>query len=589
MTFRPLIVSALALTLLSCDGSPLPEVKQPGEATDEMTLATRAVAEYARRVMEEERLPGLAVGLTHRDGWVWTGAYGVADLKLATPLTTEHMFEIGSISKMFTALSLLGLRDEGRFDPRAPVTASLPWFEAGGDGGAITGHHLLSHTSGIVANRDDVVGSWYMAHALRERPSRLAPGERFAYSNVGYQVLHAMLETLEERSITEVFAERIFEPLGMTSSRAGFTTAMREHMAVGYQPLYDDRPPHRSHPQVEAPWGEYDIGDGNVVSTPADLAAFLRMLLNRGATPAGGRIVSEESFELFMNPPGVKALHSEKRHYGYGIFAVRTGEGHTRLSHGGGMVGYITALEGDLDTGMGAVAFTNAMSDAPFLITSYALDALHAAAAGEPIPDPLPPVDLMKVAEAADYAGSYREPGGDRVLEVTAEGEALFLSSPSWADGTRVQLESAGRGDGFLAHHPEIEGLDLFLLCFGRDDDERVVELYHGEDWYVGDGYDGPTVFEAPERWRAYRGHYRSYSPWLSNFRVVLRKGELLVFTAGSAESGVGFERLTEIEPGVFAVGEQPTPERLVFDSVVDGKALRAVWSGHPFYRFFTP
>lgn len=92
-----------------------------------------------------------------------------------------------------------------------------------------------------------------------------------------------------------------------------------------------------------------------------------------------------------------------------------------------------------------------------------------------------------------------------------------------------------------------------------------------------------------PERWRAYRGHYRSYSPWLSNFRVALRKGDLVVLTTEGAESSLGHETLTELEPGVFRIGEPPNAERLVFDSVVEGQALRAVWSGQPLYRAFTP
>ena len=143
--------------------------------------------------------------------------------------------------------------------------------------------------------------------------------------------------------------------------------------------------------------------------------------------------------------------------------------------------------------------------------------------------------------------------------------------------------------DALFALHPQIEGLDRFLFRFGRNEAGEVVEVFHGEDWYVGEKYAGPLEFEVPEPWRAYAGHYRCHSPWFSNFRVLLRKGELLLVTPRSAETPFRVHRLVELEPGVFQIGEGPSPERLRFDSVVDGEALRAVWTGQAFYRFFTP
>lgn len=260
------------------------EIAPPAETG--LAAACRTVEAYAQRLLEEENAPGLAVALTSRDGWQWVGAWGMADLKLGRP-TAYHLFEIGSISKTFTALALLQLAEEGRFDPQAPVTDYLPWFRVQSDHPPITGHHLPTHSSGLPANRDDIPGSWYMAYAVRERSTGTPPGERFAYSNVGYQILSVLLETLERRPIREVIGERILGPLAMSASRASFTTALRDRLAVGYQRLYDDRPYHHSHPLVEATWLEYEVGDGNAIATPGDLAAFLRMLLNRGQGPAG--------------------------------------------------------------------------------------------------------------------------------------------------------------------------------------------------------------------------------------------------------------------------------------------------------------
>jgi CubicO group peptidase (beta-lactamase class C family) len=598
------LIFVLGALLAGCGGAPVDAPRVPSApggvhgtfdgAPEQLAPALRAIDGYARRLLEESRTPGASVALTSRDGWLWQRSYGVADRESGRPVDAETLFQVGSISKTFTAVALLDLREEGRFDPQAEVTELLPWFAIENPFEPLTAHHLLTHTAGLPANRDDVPGSEYMVYALRERQVGYPPGEHFAYSNIGYQVLSAILETLDRRPVWESVGERIFEPLGMASSRARITLEPDDRTAVGYQPAYDDRPPHRSHPLVPSPAFEYAIGDGNVLSTATDLAAFLRMLLRRGEGPSG-ELLTDGSFELLLGDPEIPAFGSDEYHYGYGVMVRRTDDGHTRIQHSGGMLGFVSDMVGDLDTGYGAVALVNALGSVPMRITAYAVDALNAAAAGEPIPDPPPPPgDPFSIGNAADYAGVYRAAAGDRELHFTADGDRLYLDSPGWELAEPVPVERYGRAaDALYARHPDLPELELFLLRFARDgdgdEDGRVVELFHGPDRYLAAGYDGPVDFPLPESWHAYPGHYRSYSPWLSNFRVVLRKGELMVLTAGGPESTLGATPLAELEPGLFRVGEEPTAERLRFDAVVEGHALRATWSGHPFYRTFSP
>ena len=149
-------------------------------------------------------------------------------------------------------------------------------------------------------------------------------------------------------------------------------------------------------------------------------------------------------------------------------------------------------------------------------------------------------------------------------------------------------LEPYYEDDTFIVPHP---AYDRFVFRFGRQaDGGEVVELFHGADWYVNDRYQGPTSFGTPPEWDAFPGHYRAHNPWATNFRVVRRKGQLwLVFPV--APDGFEDEQpLVPLGDGSFRAGADDTsPERVRFDVVVDGKALRAVLSDGVYERDFTP
>ncbi len=582
---------ALLVSLLA---SPAVARTEAVQAESVQSEAARLQPAWARidalvaRTMRERNTPGMALAVTTREGILRTSVYGYADLKSRAPVTPQTLFEIGSISKSFTAVALLQLRDGGRFDPREPVTKYLPWFQIRSAFAPITGHDLLTHASGLPRDRDDIPSSLYQAAALRERTAGFAPGSRFAYSNINYQVLGYVIEEIEGRPYPEVIRERILRPLGMTASEPAITHETRKRLAVGYEPFYDDRPSHPSHPLVEATWLEYAAGDGSIASTPEDLAAYLRMLLNRGAGPHG-RILSAEGFSLLtQRAMKTDSEDGSERHYGYGVALSEEG-GHTLLSHGGGMVGYASYIVADLDDGLGAAALVNGPGD-PAGVSRFALEAARAALKGKDPPEPPPADSPESVPGAVQYAGTYtaadgpptapsvgRDMAGDgKALRLVAEKERLILLY----DGRRIALEPRGR-DAFFVNHPDFA---LFLLRFAREKD-TVVEAAHGGDWYVNDRYAGPREFSPPVEWAAYPGHYRTQHPWFHNFRLVPRKGKLwLVMPEGDEEE------LVSAGPGEFRLASGAlAAETLRLDTVVRGQALRANLSGVDFYRTFTP
>jgi len=555
------VVSAWWLSCVSC-------VAGPAAQSDPLADAWRRIDEHVTARMRDQNTPGLALAITSRDRLLHVGTYGLANVDAKRPVTPDTLFEIGSISKSFTAIALLQLRDQGAFDPQAPITKYLPWFSIKSAFRPITGHDLLSHTSGLPRDRDDVPSSPYQAYGVREREAGYEPGVHYAYSNVGFQVLGYALESIAKHPYPEVIAERILRPLGMTATEAQFTHETRPRLAVGYERMYDDRPGHPSHPLVPATWLEYAAGDGSIVSTAADMAAYARMLLNKGAGPNGRRVLSEEGFALLTQ----RAIGTgENSWYGYGMGSVER-DGSRYLSHSGGMVGYSSMLVVAPDLGLAAVVMVNGPGDA----ASVARDAVLVASSalrGESLP-PVPSLeDRTRVANPREFAGEYRADSGGPLV-VQAHGERLLIG----VDGSAVAAAERRGTDTFFVNSP---AMDRFLLRFQRSGG-KVTSATHGNHTYVA-GPAHERQPRTPSGWEAYPGHYRTTHAWFNNFRIVVRGDRLFLVSPDGSET-----TMEALAPGLFKE-EGPSSERLRFDSLVGGQALRANLSGVDYYRVFTP
>jgi CubicO group peptidase (beta-lactamase class C family) len=477
------------------------------------------------------------------------------------------------------ALALMQMREEGKFDPSQPITTYLPWLRIDSKYAPITGHHLLSHTSGLPDGVPlELIGP--------DQPlwTGFAPGEHFAYSNVGYDLLGHVLEAIDRQPMAAVLRKRILDPLGMSASEPIITNAIRPRMAIGYAPMFDDRPFPLRGALAEAPWVEFGEGAGSISSTATDMSKYLAMLINRGrdvqdSRPPSARegvvnhrIVSEETFKL-ISAPAVKApFWGEDASYGYGLW-TSAADGRTLLRHTGGMVAFSSAMHVDLTSGIGAFASVNAnlAGYRPNIVAKYALDLLRATIEGEALPAaPSTNTKPDHVPNAADFAGTFTATDGTR-FTLTAGGGRLWLA----VGDLQLALESAGP-NRFFVKHPDFE---LFLLEFGRDHN-AVVEAFHGPRCFTNDRYAGPKTFDYPSEWDAFTGHYRNDSPWFGSTRIFVRKGKL------TAEG----TPLTPLGDGVFRAGaEEWSPERISFGPVVSGHATRMKFSGVEFYRTFTP
>lgn len=497
-------------------------------------------------------------------------AYGYANLEAKTPLTTDLLFQIGSITKSFVALVLMQLHDEGKLDLHKPVLEYLPWLPLREEYGPVTTHHLLTHTSGLPDNLS------FLSSSPGERLVQSSkPGEHFHYCNAGFGILGELVVKLAGKPWRLAVQERILTPLEMTATSPTINTSIRAHSATGYQPFYADQTYPRQGRLVPSANLVMDDTAGCISSTPADMAKYARMLANRGQGPKG-RIVSEEGFKL-MSTPYIKAEEfSPTASYGYGI-AVDALDGHTILRHTGGMVAFASSIHVDLDSGVAAFASINAMQGyRPTAVTEYAVQLLRAQKESQTLPVPPAVISVMEVTEPQQYAGQFTSADG-QALEFMAEGKQLVLT----ANGRKIPLQHAG-GDAFLS---TVEGqYSDHPIAFERAEAKpaaegakpAVVEVSYGSAWFTNSTYSGPKSFTTPAEYAAYIGHYVNDGAWGGEMRVYMLKGKL--YAEDSA--------LTPLGGALFRAGEEPwSPETAEFFHIYEGKARLLKLAGMDFWR----
>ncbi|MCC6792450.1 MAG: beta-lactamase family protein, partial [Thermomicrobiales bacterium] len=538
----------------------------------------RQVMEWAGARMTADGTPGLCVAITDRERIIHTGAFGLANIDANEPVTTTHLFETGSIGKSFTAIALLQLADEGTIDLHAPVTDYLPWFSIQSRFAPITLHHLMSHTAGITSGIDFAPAGAIQVWGLREEVAVNPPGAFFHYSNLGYKVLGEVLQAVEGDTYGPIIRRRILDPLGLADSIPTIESKDRHRLAVGYGPLFDDRPWWPGRPLAPATWLETDTGDGCLAMTAADLAIYLRMLINGGAA-GDRRILSERAYGLLTQRVIPFSDEPESPWYGYGI-ATEIKDGRTTIGHGGGMVGYFSSMQADPELGLGVTTVINGPGS-PTTIAKTILNALRAAANGESIELPSA-ADRAVLTNSADFTGSYAVAGSalaDRpaAFDIATDGGDLRLTG----DGIDLALHPSG-DDSFVTQD---DAFGRLPLGFDRENGE-VVGLIHGEGYWVRQPRSAPVWPEVPEEWLAFPGHYRSHNPWTTSFRVVINRGRLWLLMPGGADGLEDRQPLAPLDDGWFRCGDDPRiPERIRFGAIVNGKALRATLSTCDFYR----
>ncbi len=510
-------------------------------------------------------IPGVVVGVTDRKKTISILSSGYSEINTRRPMTTGSLFEIGSISKSFTAITLLQLVEKGLLDLSKPVCEYLPIFKVPVAEKPITTDHLLSHSAGITSGTDLRTEGRYEVYELRHTQPDSPPGVHYHYSNMGYRALGLLAEHLYQKPYAQIIREQIFEPLQMTESYPQITHSLRRAMTPGYTDLYDDRPRPMNRPLVEAPWIESFTGEGSIASTAGDMLKYIRMLLNEGS--AGSmRVLGESGFRLLAEPIISTNIHATW--YGRGLMIPRQyHEG--VLAHSGGMVGYSSYLLADRTAGLGVILLVNYPANTIALgewLQRYILT-------GEdtPLEDSLASRWGKEGEQQVEYEGLYRDARLGEV-EIRVESGSLVLGQGGQVYG----LEPRGE-DAFYCAHPR---LSLYLLHFQRRAGQ-VCRFACGAQLFWRDSEVVEEPAPAPAYWQGLCGHYRSHSPWFPSVRILLRMGCLLLIYPDGDEVP-----LVELEHGCFREGlDELGPERVVFDCFDGAQALQLTIHGNRMFR----
>ena len=535
--------------------------------------------------------PGLALSITDHNVTRHTASLGYSDATSGRPVFDDTPFQIGSIGKSMTALALMQLVQAGRLDLNAPLSTHLPWFAPTSRYGPIALKHVMSHTAGLPSGSDFTPASRYEAYALRDVEAAWEPGERFHYSNTGYKMLGWLLEDVARAPYGVIISRRVLQPLGMNATDAVVTHPTRHRMATGHVPLHDDRPYRTGDILIPATWMQYDAGDGSPAATAGDMARYARVWLNGGRSP-NRAIVSASSFDR-MTSPVIRMSRGDayENDYGYGFGIISHAvDGHDFIGHGGSTVGFQAIMLIDRNGGLGVTLLCNGNGVDTYAPARYALQVASAVRNGGTVPQPPNLPDPHHVDNAPRYAGTYVDAASGECLLVTAHGDTLHANRT----GSNDDLSTAGAvlqhigGNSFCVPS---DAFDPFPLRFQPESggDSAMAEVYHGSTVYFREGSAPPDAGEShPGDWAALVGHYRSHAPYVSNFRVILRRGHLYIAWPNGGEERITPRLADGRVSGWFTVGApgEPSAEQVRFDPIVGGKALRVQWiGGGDFYR----
>lgn len=555
-TFLGASVSALGTSLL-----PTASFGASSDATVWDVPATDPLGQFAHGYLSTQRAPGMTVSLFNGEQ-INTRVFGWSDREAKIPVTASQPFWIGSICKSFVGIVAMQLRDEGKLDLHKPILEMMPDLPIINEFGPITTHHLLTHTSGLP--------NWLQLFACdpaQKARQQYAPGKTFAYCNLAFDTLGFLIAHLDGRSWPEAVRARIFAPLGMAGATSQMDDVVQARMPVGYHFQYRDRPCSVVDPLVPVGYVSMSNAAGSIAATPNDMGRYMRMLVNRGRGE-GGRLVSEEGFELFSKPYIAAPVLSPNASYGYGI-GVETVDGRKMLRHTGGATAFASSILVDLDGGVGAFASINAMQGfRPNPVTKLGVDLLYAAKAGHSAPVAPTVADPLECLTAAAFVGQYKSVAGESIV-VKSQGNHLSITTPRGTSSLRQlggDLFSAADGkvmDGAEAG----DGPSVFALFFERGEDgksESVTGLSYGPRWYSGEHHTGASKPASMEGARRYEGMYTTDSPWAGALRIVARNGKLWLD---------GVQEMHAQGADAFTVQGGEGVLELAFHSFLDGRA----------------
>lgn len=375
--------------------------------------------------MDRTSRPGCAVGVVQDGAFLLRRGYGMANLESGQAITPETVFYMGSVSKQFTAMSIALLAKDGRLGLDDSARKWIPEVPAAGSG--ITLRHMIHHQSGLREKWDlfllgggregDLVTQQDVLDLVqRQRDLSFAPGTAFLYNNTAYDLLATTVQRASGTSIRDFAAERMFGPLGMTSSQyvdsRGIVVPRR---AQGYSMTPNG--PRLNQPNVET------VGSGSVYSTVDDMAKWDESFYSGGL---GG----PDLLRTVQTPLPLKDGTAQT--YAFGLI-VDTWRGLRRVAHGGALAGFRTSIVRFPDQHFSAIVLCNFAQANP---DAYAYRIADIYLVDQLRPEPprqmetgdvttARPAPVLSPKQLAAFAGRYTSPELDRTWTVSLQDSTL--------------------------------------------------------------------------------------------------------------------------------------------------------------------
>jgi D-alanyl-D-alanine carboxypeptidase len=406
----------------------------PAASTSAPPLPDAELAREAGRIAEAYTALGRFTGsvLIARGGReVFAQGYGLADRAGGMAVTPDTRFDIGSLSKQFTAAAILRLESEGRLSVHDPVSRHLPEYPRPA-GDQITLHHLLTHTAGLPSlgrrgKLEHVVEDCSprtldeLIAFSRDLPLDFAPGAEHRYSNSGYMLLAAVVERVAGMPFDDYLRTTLFTPAGLQATGRVLPGEETAAVAVGYTGYEPDVKPREC---VHPSW---HTGGGGLHSTARDLLRWDQAL-------AAGRVLPPAQLAKFYAPQVQTGRAGRAYAYGWNRLEVH---GRPVIHHNGGTEGFIAEFMRFPDDGLLVVVLANYLPDLGVNVPIDIVRTASAAALGQPYEVPPLPVPTP-AAELARFAGVYQAAPGYLLRVDTAGGRlvAQAQGEHSWSIST---------------------------------------------------------------------------------------------------------------------------------------------------------
>ena len=455
----------------------------------------RPLLDRIEALRREHAIPGVGMAIVSQDQVLWTGGFGVTDLATRQPASADTIFRIGSVTKMFTALGVIMLGEEGKLNLDQPVrelAPDAPYANPREKTHPITVAQLLEHTAGLQdlskagfehSDPTPLTLQQGLEFEAASRVVRWKPGLHAVYSNAGYGLAGYVLQNVAKMRYEDFINERIFRPLRMASSGFFLDDQTKARLATGYGTDAVTPLPY---------WHMLMRPFGGINSTPRDMAQFVRLLLNDGFAD-DQRLVHPQSIAR-MEVPQTSLAARNGLLYGYGLGnSQKFRKGVLFNGHGGDADGYLAQVGYNRDTGMGYFIVINAfrhraLSEMRREIETWIIRDL-------PVPPPSPPAKLSD-AELHRFVGGYdlaawrfpwttRAEVAEQAMRVTLENGVLYSQ---------------------VGTHDKQELVPMGRLQFRRRGEPAATCAFVEDD-------DGTLYFEEDESWRK-RGTGPAESGW---------------------------------------------------------------------------